>query len=307
MQPQEEGAARSGILAQGKGRRNLLRTAAVVVGAGALTAGCTSNGTTANAGGSTSDSLLTRVKKAGKIRFGVDLTFPPIQFKDPKNGNKPSGYCIDLANMLAKDLGVTAEFVEIPFAEIFAAQTAGKFDMSGIAATILPSRAEKVLFASQPLFIESEVILLKPGLKINSPADLNTPDTTLAVLTGSSQEATAPLLFPKAKTKSLDNQAAIQDVASGRSTATLLSEFNIVQALQQHPELSLFNGPPVFADINSFFMPAGDFTMKAYIDNWLSYQTTHGVLSSLWDKFVANDAHAHGVPSVGVTSPYIKG
>lgn len=296
------------------GRRRFLQTAGVMVGVGALSActsgttGKTSSAAAATGGGAVSaaDSLLGRVTKAKKIKFGVDLTFPPLQFKDPKNGNKPAGYIIDLATMMAKDLGATPEFVEVPFAQLFAAQAAGKFDMSGIAATILPSRAEKVLFSSEPAFIESEVILLKPGLNISKVSDLNSSDVTIAVLVGSSQEASAPLLFPKAKLKSLDNQAAIQDVASGRSSATLLSEFNIKEALAQHPGITVLNGPPVFVDVNTFFMPAGDVMMQAWVDNWLRYQISHGVLAGLWNKYIGDAARAAGLPTVAVNSPYAQ-
>jgi ABC-type amino acid transport substrate-binding protein len=303
------------VNAEGTGstsRRKFIKSA-FVVGAGAVAvgvAGCSTNSTssaaaaTSGAAAATAGSLLNRVTSSKKISFGVDLTFPPLQFKDPKNNNVPSGYIIDLANLMAKDLGATPTFVEVPFAQLFAAQAAGKFDMSGIAATILPSRAEKVLFANQPAFIESEVILLKPGLKIKNVGDLNASNVTLAVLVGSSQEATAPLLFPKATIKSLDNQSAIQDVASGRSTATLLSEFNVVQALAQHPGITVFNGPSVFVDINSFFMPAGDFAMQAWVDNWLMYQTSHGMLAGLWNKYVGDGARAAGLPTVPVKSPY---
>jgi len=296
---------------QGLSTRRKFLKSAFVVGAGAVAvgvAGCSTNSTSSAAATSgaavTGGSLLDRVTSSKTISFGVDLTFPPLQFKDPKNNNLPSGYIIDLANLMAKDLGATPTFVEVPFAQLFAAQAAGKFDMSGIAATILPSRAEKVLFANQPAFIESEVILLKPGLKISDVNQLNASNVTLAVLVGSSQEATAPLLFPKAKIKSLDNQSAIQDVASGRSTATLLSEFNVVQALAQHPGITVFNGPSVFVDINSFFMPAGDFAMQAWVDNWLMYQTSHGMLAGLWNKYIGDNARAAGLPTVPVKSPY---
>lgn len=290
-------------------RRRFLRGAVGALGVGVLATACTSDDDAGAANRASApggaDSLLSQITESGTIRLGVDLTFPPLQFKDPAD-NSPTGYIIELARMLAADLQVEPEFVEVPFAQLFAAQAAGKFDMSGIAATILPSRAQNVLFASEPAFVESQVILLKPGLTISEVEELNDPERTIAVLLGSSQEASAPLLFPKAQIKSLDNQAAIQDVASGRSSATLLSEFNIVEALEQHPGITVFDAPPVFVDINTFFMPAGDFPMQAYVSNWLRYQTSHGVLDGLWAKYVGEDARAAGLPTVPVTSPYIR-
>jgi ABC-type amino acid transport substrate-binding protein len=289
------------------GRRDFLLRTGLVLGAGLAAAACTSkkeNSSAAAAEGG-GQSLLDKITRTKKASIGVDLTFPPLQFKDPKQNNKPTGYSVDLAVMLLKDLGAEPQFVEIPFAQLFAAQASGKFDFSGIAATILPSRAQRVLFATEPLFIESEVILLKPGLRISSPDELNRGDVTLAVQVGSSQEATAPLIFPKAKLKSLENQPAIQDVASGRSDAMLLSEFNIAEALQKNKGLSVFKGPPVFVDYNTFFMPAGDFKFQQFVNTWIQYQTSHGVLEGLWNKYVGNDARKLNLPSVAIKSPFI--
>lgn len=291
-------------------RRDFLRRAGLALGVGIAATACTSGKKSSSAAaeggdGQAGESLLDRITRTKKARLGVDLTFPPLQFKDPANGNKPAGYSVDLAVSMLTDLGAEPEFVEVPFAQLFAAQATGRFDFSGIAATILPSRAQRVLFASEPLFIESEVILLKPNFKISSPQDLNKPGITLAVQVGSSQEATAPLLFPDAKLKSLENQPAIQDVASGRSDAMLLSEFNIKEALDKNPGLTVFQGPPVFVDYNTFFMPTGDTRFKDWVDNWIRYQTSHGVLEGLWNKYVGDNARKIGLPSIAIRSPFI--
>jgi len=40
--------------------------------------------------------------------------------------------------------------------------------------------------------------------------------------------------------------------------------------------------------------------------NWLRYQTSHGVLSGLWNKYVGDEARAASLPTVPVTSPYAQ-
>lgn len=280
-------------------RRRLLAGGLVAAGVGTLAA-CTSTApdeSSASGGG-----LLDTILKDKKVKVGVDLSFAPLQFKD--DAGKPTGYSIQVLEAMLADLGATPEYVEMPFAQLFAGQASGKFQIAGIAATILPSRAQQVLFSSQPAFVESQVVLLKPGLTISALSDLNSPDVTIAVLTGSSQEASLPTLFPKAKSKSLDNQAAIQDVSSGRSDASLLSEFNIAETLKQYPQLTVFNGPPAFIDINAMFMPAGEFALRAWMDNWFAYATSHGLLEGWWNKWVGDDARALGLPTTPVRSPW---
>lgn len=297
-------------------RRKFMKNAGLVFGAGAAAAFATpamaafatpamaapavTNYPTAKATGY--NSVLDKVLATKEIAFGVDLTFAPLQFK--KANGTPTGYIIDLANSLAASLGATPKWVEIPFGELFAGQAAGKFDMAGIAATIKPERAQKVLFASAPAFVESNVVILKPGYKISSLASLNSSSVTIAVVLGSSQESAAALLYPKAKLKRLSNQAALADVSAGRSNAMIVGEFSVADAIKTNRKLTVFKGKPVFVDENSFFMPAGDFAMKAYVDTWLRYETSHNTLAGLWNKYVGNDARKLGLQSVSITSAW---
>ena len=208
-------------------RRRFIKGAGLALGASALTGlampssaeASTSTSKNSQAATTNYDSVIDKVLATGEISFGVDLTFKPLQYKTASG--TPTGYIVDLANKLAASLGATPKWVEIPFGELFAGQAAGKFDMSGIAATIKPERAQKVLFAGAPAFVESNVVLLKPGYKVSSLNQLNSSSVTIAVVLGSSQEAAAQILYPKAKLKRLANQAALADVSAGRSNAAL--------------------------------------------------------------------------------------
>ena len=290
-------------------RRRFIKGAGLALGASALTGlampsaeASTSTSKNSQAATTNYDSVIDKVLATGEISFGVDLTFKPLQYKTASG--TPTGYIVDLANKLAASLGATPKWVEIPFGELFAGQAAGKFDMSGIAATIKPERAQKVLFAGAPAFVESNVVLLKPGYKVSSLNQLNSSSVTIAVVLGSSQEAAAQILYPKAKLKRLANQAALADVSAGRSNAMIVGEFEVADAIKNQPKLTVFKGKPVFVDENSFFMPAGDYKLKAYVDTWLRYETSHNNLAGLWDKYVGNDARKMGLQSVSVTSSW---
>jgi len=103
-------------------RRSLLKlggAAALGAGAWALAACETSTsspGTTASAAGE--NSVLDKWISSKTAKLGVDLTFPPIQFKD--SSGKPSGYQMELTEAMMADLGVTPQYVEIPFGQLFA-------------------------------------------------------------------------------------------------------------------------------------------------------------------------------------------
>ncbi|MFI9848630.1 transporter substrate-binding domain-containing protein, partial [Nonomuraea sp. NPDC051941] len=70
--------------------------------------------------------LLQRVKAAGMIRVAQTQANPPWNFLE--NG-KPAGYDVDVANELAKRLGVAkVEFVPSNFQSFIAGVQAGRFD-----------------------------------------------------------------------------------------------------------------------------------------------------------------------------------
>jgi polar amino acid transport system substrate-binding protein len=281
-------------------RRSLLKlggSAALGLGAYALAA-CESSspGTTA---GAADASVLDKWISSKKARLGVDLTFPPIQYKDA--AGKPTGYQMELTEAMMSDLGVTPEYVEIPFGQLFAGLVAGKFDMMGISATILPSRALKGLFASFPVFYESIVVLLKPGSTITASDQLNKSGAKIAVLQGSSQEFSSKLIFPSASFSPFAQLAdAVNEVSTGRADATVLSEFDVEDSLKAHPNVKLLAGPPLWVDANTYLMPLGDYKLQAWVNNWLRYNATHQRLTSLWKKWLGPGLQKYNLLTYGV-------
>jgi ABC-type amino acid transport substrate-binding protein len=281
-------------------RRSLLKLGgAAALGAGAWAlAACeqtSSPGTTASAAGE--NSVLDKWLSTKTAKLGVDLTFPPIQFKD-SSGN-PTGYQMELTQAMMADLGVTPQYVEIPFGQLFAGLVAGKFDMMGISATILPSRALKGLFSSFPVFYESIVVLLKPGSTVTSADQLN--GKKIAVLQGSSQEFSSKLIFPNSTFSPFAGLAdAVNEVASGRADATVLSEFDVDDSIKAHPDLKLLSGPPLWVDANTYLMPLGDYKLQAWVNNWLRYNATHQRLVSSWKKWLGPGLQKYHLTTFGV-------
>jgi ABC-type amino acid transport substrate-binding protein len=271
-------------------RRSLIRTGGLIAASGALLA--PSAALAAPSQQAAGESVLDKWLRTKQANLGVDLTFPPLSYHDP-NTNKPTGYLIELVELMMTDLGVTPNYVELPFGQLFAALAAGQFDMTGLAVTILPSRALRGWFADFPAFYETIVVVLKPGSTVTSRDQLNDPGVRLAVVQGTSQEYTAGLVFPKAQVAAFPQQAdMINEVASGRADAFVFSEFDVPQALQANPQLQILTGDYLFADANTYFLPTGDLKLKAWVTNWLRYQATHNVLSGLWNKWVGNDVRS---------------
>ncbi|MBA2475496.1 MAG: amino acid ABC transporter substrate-binding protein [Actinobacteria bacterium] len=292
-------------------RRRLLQASGLgLIGATTLgLAGCSLGGDdekgSAAASGSTTGgssntssggSILDKWTREKKARLGVDLSFPPLQFKD-ENGT-PSGYIVEITNKMMKELGVEVEYVQTPFAQLFAGLSAGKFDMLGIAATILPSRALRGWFADVPTFYESNVVLVKKGSGTTYD-DLENAKVT--VLQGSSQAANAATLFPNASFRELASaNDAATEVAVERADATITSEFSVADAIKSNSDLEVLDAPPLFVDANAYLMPEGDTKLWLWVSNWMRYEASHRTFEGLWRKWVVPDTQKYDLTTAVV-------
>ncbi|WP_042353931.1 amino acid ABC transporter substrate-binding protein [Bacillus rubiinfantis] len=106
----------------------------------------------------TETDLLARVKDDGKILIGTEGTYPPFTFHDT-NG-KLTGFDVELAQEVAKRLGVKAEFKETQWDALFAGLDAKRFDMIANEVGIRPDRQKKYEF-SDPYIKSSAVLVVR--------------------------------------------------------------------------------------------------------------------------------------------------
>lgn len=230
---------------------------------------------------------IDRVVKNGVLRVGVDLTFPPVQFRDPGT-NEPKGYCPEIDTLMAQDLGVKLEYVEMPFGELIAGLLADQFDWIGIAFTSTPARAQQVLFIDEPAFFEDSVLLLKKGFSVDNLETLNDSGITFTNLAGSAQDASARLMFPNATFKPLSFPETLLEVAAGRSDACLISLWNAAQFLHENPgAVDVWPGGSLFRDVNTFYVPLGDYKTKEWMGTWFRFYAAHRLFDTRWNFWMS--------------------
>jgi polar amino acid transport system substrate-binding protein len=193
----------------------------------------------------------------------------------------------EIDTLMAQDLGVELEYVEMPFGELIAGLLADKFDWIGIAFTSTPERAKQVLFIDEPTFFEDSVLLLRKGFSFEKLSDLDSPDVTLSNMSGSAQDASARLLFPNATFKPLGWPETVLEVAAGRSDACLIAIWNAAAYINENPDtVDIWDGGSLFADVNTFFVPQGDYKTKEWIGNWFRYYGAHGWQQSRFNYWI---------------------
>jgi His/Glu/Gln/Arg/opine family amino acid ABC transporter permease subunit len=101
---------------------------------------------------------LERVRASGRLRVGIDATYPPF---DIAEGGEFSGFDVDIARAIARELGVQAELVNSSFDGVFPALQNGTFDVVISAVTITPERQATMLFSDPYIAAGQQVVARK--------------------------------------------------------------------------------------------------------------------------------------------------
>jgi lysine-arginine-ornithine-binding protein len=114
-------------------------------------------------------SALERVRQSGELRIGTDATYPPFESAE---GGDFTGFDIDLAKAIARELGVKVRFVNASFDGIFPALQNGTFDAVMSSVTITPERSASMLF-SDPYYDSGQLIAVNENTQgVSTPDDL---------------------------------------------------------------------------------------------------------------------------------------
>jgi ABC-type amino acid transport substrate-binding protein len=113
-------------------------------------------------------SALDRVRASGRLRVGIDATYPPFGIAE---GGEFSGFDVDIARAIARQLGVEAEIVNASFDGVFPALQNGAFDVVISAVTITPERCATLLF-SDPYIDAGQQIVVRGDSAITGPDTL---------------------------------------------------------------------------------------------------------------------------------------
>ncbi|MDO5534139.1 MAG: transporter substrate-binding domain-containing protein [Propionibacteriaceae bacterium] len=145
---------------------------AIVAGATALSlAACANNSATPAPAGTAADggpALITE----GKLTVCTHLAFKPFQFKD--DSGEIVGYDVDLMDLVADELGVEQEIVDISFDQITSGSVfaAKRCDAGAAAITITDERAQSATF-SDPYFDSTLALLVPADSGITKAEDLS--------------------------------------------------------------------------------------------------------------------------------------
>jgi polar amino acid transport system substrate-binding protein len=143
-----------------------------------------------------SDELLARVRQRlkGTLRYGGDAEGgAPFTLRDPENPSRVIGFEVEIADGLAKRLGVKAEFVQYEWVSLVPGVQRGDFDVIINGFEMTEENRAELLF-TRPYYLFTQQLVVRKNedrirrLEDCMPSDANPAGYQVATLSGSAAE-----------------------------------------------------------------------------------------------------------------------
>ncbi|WP_299738253.1 transporter substrate-binding domain-containing protein [Rossellomorea sp. y25] len=193
--------------------------------------------TTLAACGAGEENAGTASGESKKLIMGTSADYKPFEYVDTANSDEFIGYDIDLAQMLADELGYEIEIKDMEFSGLISALKTGQVDFVLSAMTPTPERQKNVDF-SDVYYTAKDMIISTKESGIESEKDLD--GKTVGVQLGSIQQEAAEELSTSIplKVETRDRiPELIQDLQNGRFDAIIIENTVANGYLDKNKEL----------------------------------------------------------------------
>lgn len=168
------------------------------------------------------ESLVRAVQSRGVLKVGMAES-PPWQAPNPKTGQY-EGFNVELAERVAKVMGVKLEIVPASWSTLIPGLTAKQYDVVFANLFATPPRALVVNF-TDPYATYGFHVVVNANSPVKSVDQLNDAKVTFVGMAGTVEESYPKELFPQAQVRGMvttDVAAWIGEVAAGRADAAFL-------------------------------------------------------------------------------------
>ncbi len=228
------------------------------------------------------DTILAR----GTVRIGLTGDYRPFSIKD--GAGRFEGLDVDMAESLARDLGVKLEVVPTTWPTLMADLYAQKYDigMGGISVTL--DRAKSAYF-SAPMMRTGKAPIARCAdqARFTSLAEIDKPGVRVIVNPGGTNERFARANVRQAEIIVFPNNAAIFDeLVAGRADVMMTDAVETKLQQRLRPDLCAVNPDQPFDFSELAYLLPRDPALKAWVDQWLHIQAETGERTRLVGKWL---------------------
>ncbi len=224
--------------------------------------------------------VLNSIQKKGEITVGVSILPPWVM--ENKQGEL-IGFEIDIANQLARDMGVKLKFKQYQWNEMIPALKKGEVDIIASGLSITPKRALEINFSnpysSSGYSLVSNLSLTKDFTSIK---DLNDEKIFITAVKGTVSADLATKVFPKAK---LDLRKTAKEATSAVVNGTVhafISSSPVPEFVSlKHPDsVDLPLKKPLLTTKEAFAVRKNNQEMLNFLNAWITAHEADGWIDS---------------------------
>jgi cyclohexadienyl dehydratase len=232
-------------------------------------------------------SMLDTIIKGGTLRVGLTQDYRPFSIADA--AGKVEGIDVDMANSLAKALGVKLEIVKTSWPSLKSDLESGKFDIAMGGITITLDRQKVGLF-STPVLSSGKTPITRCGSekKFATLKEIDRPGVRVIVNPGGTNERFAKQFFPHSQLIEYpDNVTIFKQILDGHADVMVTDASETLLQQKLNPGLcSVHPDKPFQFGEKAYLLPRGDIAWQQYVDQWLHLARSTGEFQAVVDKWL---------------------
>jgi ABC-type amino acid transport substrate-binding protein len=228
----------------------------------------------------------------GTLVVGMNLQYKPQMFLD---GDTPSGYDVDLLNLLAEEMGVELDIQNLDFNGLIPGLQSRQFDMVSVGLGATDERKEVIDF-SRGYVPYATILGVAPGSELGSSIeDYDQEGVVITALQGSTGEQLVKDTFPNATVAGFpDQNAALLEVATGRADAVVVEDYILAEFDRSNPgQLAPLDlSEPLSLYYGAWGVQKDNAALVEQLDAFLCSVQSDGTLEELYTKWMAPELPA---------------
>ncbi|MFI9082280.1 transporter substrate-binding domain-containing protein [Streptomyces sioyaensis] len=214
--------------------------------------------------------------------------YKPLTYRDKESG-KYSGFDIDMAKSLSRNMGRKTQFVQTSWPTMMQdLLTPGKCDitMGGVSATA-DRQAKADLTASYLVDGKAPVVRSGEESKYQTLDQIDRKDVRVIVNPGGTNEQFVKERLPHATVITWpDNVTIFDEITAGRADVMITDAVEGKYQAKTHPGLAVVNPDKPFTKVEKVYMLPKGSPLTTQVNSWLAEVKKDGTFDELYDKWL---------------------
>lgn len=225
---------------------------------------------------------LQDILKKGVVRIAVPLDVPP--FGSQNQAREAEGFDVDLANMVAKALGVKLELQQVTGANRIPFLLTDKVDIVISVMGLTPERAKQVMFTAP--YADTQLAVFGPkNIAVKSADQL--ASYKVAAAKGTTQELGLSAMNPKAQImRTEDDATAAAAYLSGQADLFATNSLIVPDLQKRNPNKEFELKFTIRRSPAHMGVRMGEHNLVRWLDSFIFFNTMNGELNKLHEKWL---------------------